>query len=97
MYGVPLGKASRVKVDVHSGNVSNICDWVPLDSVVKYRGQHVLNGLFGVEKSGKVASGKPVLRLIMNLVGSNSIMRQFTGAVHNLPSITAWMSIFAGT
>jgi site-specific DNA-cytosine methylase len=95
MYGVPLGKASRVKVDVHSGNVSNICDWVPLDSVVKYRGQHVLNGLFGVEKSGKVASGKPVLRLIMNLVGSNSIMRQFTGAVHNLPSITAWMSIFA--
>lgn len=23
MYGVPLGKASRVKVDVHSGNVGS--------------------------------------------------------------------------
>ena len=72
-----------------------ICDWIPLESVVKYRGQHVLNGLFGVEKSSRLESGTPVLRLIMNLVGSNSIMRQFAGAVHNLPSITAWMSAFA--
>ena len=69
-----------------------VCDWVPLKSVVTYRGERVLNGLFGVAKPSTLESGKPVLRLIMNLVPSNSIMKQFSGAVHNLPSITAWMS-----
>ena len=69
-----------------------ICSWVPLSSVVHYRGQPVLNGMFGVEKGAKLEDQRPVLRLIMNLVSSNSIMRQFTGAVRNLPSITAWMS-----
>ena len=69
-----------------------VCKWIPLDQVVKYRGEPVLNGLFGVEKSSRTHSNKCVLRLIMNLVGSNSIMRQFTGAVKNLPSITSWLS-----
>lgn len=69
-----------------------ICSWVPLSSVVRYRGEPVLNGMFGVEKGAKLEDQRPVLRLIMNLVSSNSIMRQFTGAVRNLPSITAWMS-----
>ena len=69
-----------------------VCDWVPLESVIKYRGERVLNGLFGVSKPSKLEDGRPVLRLIMNLIPSNSIMEQFSGAVHNLPSITSWMS-----
>ena len=69
-----------------------VCSWIPWESVVEYRGQKVLNGLFGVKKSAVLSDQRPVLRLIMNLVPSNSIMRGFTGAVKNLPSITSWMS-----
>ena len=70
----------------------HICSWIPWDSVMEYRGQKVLNGLFGVRKSSNLPDQRPVLRLIMNLVPSNAIMRGFTGAVKNLPSITSWMS-----
>lgn len=70
-----------------------ICEWVPLDSVAEYRGQKILNGLFGVPKSAQLPDGSPILRVIMNLVPTNSILRQFKGAVKNLPSITSWMSI----
>ena len=70
----------------------NVCGWVPLSSVFRFRGTPVLNGLFGVEKSSKLSDQRPILRLIMNLVPSNSIMHPFTGSVKNLPSITQWMT-----
>lgn len=70
-----------------------VCAWVPLHSVVTYRGERALNGLFGVAKPTCISDGRPALRLIMNLVPSNSIMQQFTGAVQNLPSITSWMNV----
>lgn len=70
-----------------------VCSWIPLASVVKFRGQHVLNGMFGVEKPSVSESGKPTLRLIMNLVPSNSVLRSYEGAVKGLPQITSWMSI----
>lgn len=70
-----------------------VCSWIPLSTVVEFRGQKVLNGLFGVEKSGKVQGNLPILRLIMNLVPINSVMRQYVGVVKNLPSITSWMGI----
>ena len=70
----------------------NVCKWIPLDEVFTYRNQKVLNGLFGVPKNSAVKSGKPVLRVIMNLVASNSVMKQFEGSVGNLPAITSWMS-----
>ena len=70
-----------------------VCSWIPLDSVVEFRGQKVLNGLFGVEKVGRTINGQPVLRLIMNLIPSNSIMHQYVGVVKNLPSITSWMGL----
>ena len=69
-----------------------VCQWIGSDDVAVYRGKKVLNGLFGVEKGSKLDNGKPVLRLIMNLVSSNATMRQVTGAVESLPSITSWMS-----
>jgi len=45
-----------------------------------------------VEKPSRIATGKCVLRLIMNLIPSNAVLRTFHGAVSNLPHITAWMS-----
>ena len=70
----------------------NICKWIPLDEVVTMDGRHILNGLFGVEKSATLPSGKKVLRLIMNLVPSNEVLTQLQGTVSGLPSITSWQS-----
>ena len=70
-----------------------VCRWIPLEDVLVYRKQRVLNGLFGVEKSGEVGMGKPPLRLIMNLVPSNSVIKGFQGTVKTLPQITSWMSV----
>lgn len=69
-----------------------VCEWIDLSAVVRYRDQPVLNGLFGVKKNATVNDGRPVLRLIMNLVPSNSILLQLQGGTNNLPMITAWMS-----
>ena len=73
-----------------------ICDWVPEEKVFCYRGQKVLNGLFGVRKPSFTESGKPVLRLIMNLIPTNSCMIQLRGSVKDLPSICQWLSIALG-
>ena len=70
-----------------------ICEWVPLDSVFHFRKQPVLSGLFGVEKSAKLADGRSVLRLIMNLVPINSVMEPIAGCVRHLPSITSWLGV----
>lgn len=69
-----------------------VCEWIDYSAVVRYRNQPVLNGLFGVKKQAVVNDGRPVLRLIMNLVPSNSILLQLQGGTNNLPMITAWMS-----
>lgn len=70
-----------------------ICDWIPLDKVYKVRGTPVLNGLFGVGKPTFLSDGRQVLRLIMNLTGSNATQEQLTGGCEGLPSIMAWQSI----
>ncbi len=72
----------------------NVCQWVPLSQVIEIDGVKILNGLFGVEKPTTTESGKPVLRLIMNLVPSNSILKQLPGKVRGLPSINSWQSTF---
>ena len=72
----------------------NICEWIDLDRVYKVGGTPILNGLFGVEKPSKLADGRAILRLIMNLTGSNSTQEQLEGTTSSLPSITSWQSIF---
>ena len=72
----------------------NICEWIDVDQVYRVGGVPVLNGLFGVEKASKLADGRAVLRLIMNLTGSNSTQDQLEGTTFSLPSITSWQSIF---
>lgn len=49
----------------------NICTWIPLNTVYKINGTLILNGLFGVAMAATASTGLPVLRLIMNLTGSN--------------------------
>lgn len=90
------------KIHVHEGEMEGIadelvrrgvCRWTPLREVLEFRGQKVLNGLFGVEKPGTLPGQQPTLRLIMNLVPSNSIIKEFTGVVKTLPQITSWLNI----
>jgi hypothetical protein len=71
----------------------NVCDWIPLKSVFSVRGTKVLNGLFGVAKPTSLQDGRPILRFIMNLTGSNSTHFQLEGGCSTLPSICSWQSI----
>ena len=88
---VHFGKGERLEVCealVRFG----ICEWIKGSEVVEVRGQRVLNGLFGVRKPATLASGEPILRVIMNLKATNSVMHQIRGAVEGLPAITAWQA-----
>ena len=71
----------------------NICGWIPLADVLRFRNQPVLNGLFGVEKPTKLGDNSPVLRVIMNLVPSNSVLLQLKGGTSSLPFIGQWLSV----
>lgn len=71
-----------------------VCDWVDLDLVYKIKGVSVLNGLFGVPKTTCLSDGRPVLRFIMNLTGSNATQFQLESQTTSLPSITSWQSLY---
>lgn len=92
LNGIIHADSAEMRLIAAELTTRGVCDWLPLREVACYRGSRVLNGMFGVEKAAKLPNGKPILRLIMNLVGSNATMRQFSGAVRNLPAITSWMS-----
>lgn len=70
-----------------------ICDWVKSTDVFCYRGQKILNGLFGVQKGVMTSSNKPVLRLVMNLIPTNAILKEIRGRVSALPNICSWCNI----
>ena len=70
-----------------------VCDWLPLDKVYSVKGQKILNGMFGVVKPSVIEDGSPVLRVIMNLTGSNATQKQLEGGCSGLPAITSWQSI----
>ena len=74
----------------------NICNWTRDSEVLRFRGEKVLNGMFGVEKSTVTVSGQSTLRCIMNLIPSNSILRTLEARVHKLPTVSQWMSICVG-
>ena len=71
----------------------NVCTWIPLEKVYKVNGTAVLNGMFGVSKPTVLADGRPILRVIMNLTGSNATQLQLEGGCNSLPNICAWQSI----
>ena len=74
----------------------NVCIWRRSSEALTYRGQPVRNGLFGVRKPGKTVNEKPILRVIMNLIPTNSLFQVIAGSVHRLPSITQWGALFVG-
>eukprot|EP00435_Cladocopium_sp_Y103_P044430 s82_g12.t1 len=71
----------------------NVCSWLPLEKVHSVGNQRVLNGLFGVSKPTFLDDGRRVLRLIMNLTGSNSTQESLVGGCDSLPNITSWQSL----
>ena len=73
-----------------------VCSWIPEEEVFVYRGEKVLNGMFGVPKSTTLEDGRPVLRCIMNLIPSNATMIQLEGCVRDLPGITQYLSLTLG-
>ena len=48
-----------------------VCDWIPESEVFEHRGRKLYNGMFGVKKDSSTASGKAILRTIMNLTPCN--------------------------
>ena len=70
-----------------------ICSWVPEEKVLCYRGEKVLNGMFGIAKSKVLATGQTALRCIMNLVPSNSVLRPIRGRIDQLPHICQWLHV----
>ena len=74
----------------------HVCVWRKASETLRFRGEAVRNGLFGVVKQGKFINSKPVLRVIMNLIPSNALFRPIQGAVHRLPSICQWTTLMLG-
>ena len=71
-----------------------VITWLPSDAAYKDDDGWCLNGLFGVEKPGKVTStGKPILRVIMNLVPANRLLQVIAGDIQLLPSSSAWLPL----
>ena len=71
----------------------NVCTWIERDQVFSHEGRRLYNGLFGVRKDAVTASGKPILRTIMNLTPCNSLFVPFQQGHRELPSIFSWNSI----
>ena len=67
------------------------------DSTVwTHEGREALAGLFGVEKKGETLSPedpRPKLRLIINLVHSNTLQRVIPGDIAQLPTTGQWNSV----
>lgn len=71
-----------------------IIRWVPESVAYRTPKGPLLNGLFGVEKPGKLSKNlQPVLRVIMNLVPANSILSVIEGDISCLPHASAWIPL----
>ena len=67
---------------------------VPTAEIISLRGEPVKNGLFGVEKAGKnLEDGRPAQRLIMDLRGSNAVMKIIEGDIKTLSGASAFTSV----
>jgi len=64
-----------------------------LEEVISFRGAKVLNGMFGLVKGARLEDGRSHLRVIMNLIPSNSVLLQLTGCVQQLPAVTQYLSV----
>ncbi len=66
----------------------------PVDQVISLRGKSVLNGLFGVQKTGRdLPDGRPAQRLIMDLRATNAVLKIIGGDVSTLAGASAITSV----
>eukprot|EP00438_Fugacium_kawagutii_P027734 Skav224787 [mRNA] locus=scaffold764:4437:22368:+ [translate_table: standard] len=66
----------------------------PTENVLTHRGSLVQNGMFGVRKVGKdLPDGRPAQRLIMDLRGSNSVLKIIGGDIATLAGASAFTNI----
>ena len=71
-----------------------VITWLPESEVFRDETGECLNGLFGVVKQGKTTpAGRPVLRVIMNLVPANRLFEVIHGDVQLLPNGTSWIPL----
>ena len=71
----------------------NLVAEVAESEICRVRGRPVLCGAFGVAKKGRfTASGKPVLRLIVNLAPANLCQQAITGDVDAMDGATHWLT-----
>ena len=99
------GSPCQAKVHIRGGEALSVfrllCErgvtqWVPANAAFSDRRGTYLNGLFGVEKPGKLTgSGEPILRVIMNFIPINGIFEVIKGDISYLPSPTSWIPICA--
>eukprot|EP00973_Karenia_brevis_P060259 8384638-Karenia_brevis.AAC.1 len=75
---------------------SNVMELIPESKVPVVQGSLLLHGLIGVAKRGRPLTngGKPIMRLVMNLAGTNVLFEPIQGDIHMLPSSGQWQSIF---
>eukprot|EP00438_Fugacium_kawagutii_P010394 Skav220394 [mRNA] locus=scaffold639:248658:258388:- [translate_table: standard] len=67
---------------------------VPTPEVLQFKGEMVLNGLFGVEKSNKpIPDGRSSQRLIMDLRASNAMLSVIGGDIGTLSGASAFTAI----
>lgn len=70
---------------------------VPVNTRPSVRGEPVLNGAFGVVKPQKYTdTGLPVLRMIVDLRASNTILEQLEGDVRTLTGAAAFQKLMMG-
>eukprot|EP00438_Fugacium_kawagutii_P010981 Skav206612 [mRNA] locus=scaffold1562:77884:84170:+ [translate_table: standard] len=66
----------------------------PTEEVISLHDRLVTNGLFGVKKVGKdLPDGRPAQRLIMDLRGSNSVLKIIGGDIATLAGASAFTNI----
>ena len=71
-----------------------VIDFVKEEDVHRDSNGPYLSGLFGVPKPGKFTSqGKPILRLIMNLIPINRALDVIKGDISELPSASSWQQL----
>eukprot|EP00438_Fugacium_kawagutii_P027760 Skav215993 [mRNA] locus=scaffold4693:119449:124700:+ [translate_table: standard] len=66
----------------------------PTENVLTLQGGLIQNGMFGVRKVGKdLPDGRPAQRLIMDLRGSNSVLKVIAGDIGTLAGASAFANI----
>eukprot|EP00435_Cladocopium_sp_Y103_P052317 s489_g16.t1 len=99
---VPAGSKLQAKVHIQAGEAlqfckllveRNVCTWIPDEDVLVVNNQQVLNGLFAVGKGTFIDGDVELQRTIMNLIPSNTVLRQAEGGTCDLPSICQYLSL----